>query len=220
MVYQYDEVVKMQISFEADPETGYYLPIIQLGQGDGVTDLSSKAYIRKGQTGVEMTYFESNTGNKRKLSITDDGVVVENGSESIDQRNVRNIIPTPFNPTTGLGDVGDIFIEYGEDIISDEEGSELVGGGDTTLHTHDDRYYTEAEIDGIIDSFVPQVTTYLHNQSTPSNIWNIEHNLDKYPSVTVVDSGGSVVEGEVDYIDRNNITLTFSGAFSGRAYLN
>jgi hypothetical protein len=67
---------------------------------------------------------------------------------------------------------------------------------------------------------VPQVTTYLHNQSTPSNIWNIEHNLDKYPSVTVVDSGGSVVEGEVDYIDRNNITLTFSGAFSGRAYLN
>jgi hypothetical protein len=220
MVYQYDEVVKMQISFEADPETGYYLPIIQLGQGDGVTDLSSKAYIRKGQTGVEMTYFESNTGNKRKLSITDDGVIVENGSESVDQRNVRNIIPTPFNPTTGLGDVGDIFIEYGEDIISDEEGSELVGGGDTSLHTHDDRYYTETEIDDTISSLIEQTTTYLHNQSTTSDIWNIEHNLDKYPSVTVVDSGGSVVEGEVDYIDRNNITLAFSGAFSGRAYLN
>lgn len=220
MVYQYEEVVKMKISFETDPETGYYLPIIQLGQGDGVTDLSSKAFIRKGQTGVEMTYFESSTQNKRKLSITDEGVVVENGSESIDQRNVRNIIPTPFNPTTALGDVGDIFIEYGEDIISDEDGAELVGGGNTSLHTHDDRYYTEIEVDDTISSLMGQITTYFHNQSTPSDIWNINHGLDKYPSVTVVDSGGSVVEGEINYVDRNNITLTFNGGFSGRAYLN
>jgi hypothetical protein len=199
MVYQYDEVVKMQISFEADPETGYYLPIIQLGQGDGVTELSSKAFIRKGQTGIEMTYYESNTGNKRKLSISDDGVVVENGSESVDQRNARNVIPSPYNPVTSTGDIGDIYIEYGDDIITDEDGAELVGGGTTDLHHH---------------------PTYIHTQSTSAIIWNIEHNLGKFPSVTVVDSGDSVVEGEIDYVDNNNVTLTFSGAFSGKAYLN
>jgi hypothetical protein len=38
--------------------------------------------------------------------------------------------------------------------------------------------------------------------------------------VTVKDSAGSTVIGEVEYVDLNNITITFSGAFSGEAYLN
>ena len=46
------------------------------------------------------------------------------------------------------------------------------------------------------------------------------HNLDKYPSVTVVDSGGTVVVGSIDYNDKNNCTCTFSAPFSGQAYLN
>ncbi len=62
--------------------------------------------------------------------------------------------------------------------------------------------------------------TFVYNQVTSSDVWEIEHNLDKYPSVTVVDSGGSVVVGEIVYIDKNNVRITFTSAFSGKAYLN
>lgn len=62
--------------------------------------------------------------------------------------------------------------------------------------------------------------TYIHNQSTASAEWTINHNLNKYPSVTVVDSAGTICEGTVTYIDTNTIVCNFNGAFSGTAYLN
>ena len=61
---------------------------------------------------------------------------------------------------------------------------------------------------------------FVYVQATSSDVWEIEHNLDKYPSVTVVDSGGSVVVGEIVYINKNNVRITFTSAFSGKAYLN
>lgn len=62
--------------------------------------------------------------------------------------------------------------------------------------------------------------SYTHNQGVPESVWEIEHNLGFYPNATVVDSGGTKVIGDVEYIDTNNIKLTFSGAFSGKAYLS
>ena len=61
---------------------------------------------------------------------------------------------------------------------------------------------------------------FVYVQATSSDIWEITHNLNKYPAVTVVDSGGSVVVGEIVYIDKNNIRITFASAFSGKAYFN
>ena len=61
---------------------------------------------------------------------------------------------------------------------------------------------------------------FVYIQSTSSDVWMIQHNLNKYPSVTVVDSGNSVVTGEVIYIDKNNIQITFASTFSGKAYCN
>ena len=61
---------------------------------------------------------------------------------------------------------------------------------------------------------------FVYVQATSSNIWEITHNLNKYPAVTVVDSGGSVVIGEIVYIDKNNVRITFTSAFSGKAYFN
>lgn len=61
---------------------------------------------------------------------------------------------------------------------------------------------------------------FVYIQSSASNVWEITHNLNKYPSVTVVDSAGSVVVGEVLYNNTNKVTITFIGAFSGKAYLN
>ena len=63
-------------------------------------------------------------------------------------------------------------------------------------------------------------TTYIFTQNTPSELWVINHNLNKYPSVDIVDSAGSIVEGDVVYADTNTIMITFSNQFSGMAYLN
>ena len=62
--------------------------------------------------------------------------------------------------------------------------------------------------------------TYVHEQARVSDVWEVTHDLDKHPSVTVVDSAGTVVVGDVQYIDNSNIIITFNGAFSGTAYLN
>ena len=53
-----------------------------------------------------------------------------------------------------------------------------------------------------------------------TQLWKIKHNLNKYCSVSVVDSAGNVVVGDVNYIDKGNIEISFSAAFAGKAYLN
>lgn len=62
--------------------------------------------------------------------------------------------------------------------------------------------------------------TYLHIQSIPSAEWIINHNLNKYPAVSVIDSANNEVIGEIQYIDNNNIKIKFAGSFSGKAALN
>lgn len=61
---------------------------------------------------------------------------------------------------------------------------------------------------------------YVHVQNTPSASWTASHNLGKRPAVVVVDSADEVVYGEIEYTDDNTVTLTFVGAFSGKAYFN
>ena len=61
---------------------------------------------------------------------------------------------------------------------------------------------------------------YKYNQSLPSTVWTVNHNLNKYPSVTVVDSAGTIVEGAINYVDVNNLTITFSYQFTGSVDLN
>jgi hypothetical protein len=63
-------------------------------------------------------------------------------------------------------------------------------------------------------------TNFIHVQSIASSEWNITHNLNKFASVTVVDSADNVVYGDVEYISTTQIRVTFSAAFGGKAYLN
>lgn len=61
---------------------------------------------------------------------------------------------------------------------------------------------------------------YLHSQTVASDTWVIVHNLNKYPAVSVIDSAGNEVVGEVIYNDANQVTLKFEGGFKGTATLN
>lgn len=62
--------------------------------------------------------------------------------------------------------------------------------------------------------------SYTHEQTSAAVTWTITHNMAKYPSVSVVLSTGHIGYGDVAYIDENNLTVSFSGDVSGKAYLN
>lgn len=62
--------------------------------------------------------------------------------------------------------------------------------------------------------------SYTHNQGTPATTWVITHNLGFRPNVTVEDSAGTTVEGEIVHDSTIQLTLTFSASFSGVAYLS
>lgn len=57
-------------------------------------------------------------------------------------------------------------------------------------------------------------------QASASAAWVITHALGKYPSVETVDSLGRRVYGVVVWDSLTQITVTFSAAISGKAFLN
>lgn len=63
-------------------------------------------------------------------------------------------------------------------------------------------------------------TTFVFDQQVASNEWVITHNLNKYPSVTIIDTLDRVVYGEIQYLSANQLKLSFTSNFSGKAYLN
>jgi hypothetical protein len=62
--------------------------------------------------------------------------------------------------------------------------------------------------------------TFIFIQALAANPWIVNHNLNKFPSVTMVLSTGQVGMADVNYIDANNLTITFASAESGKAYMN
>lgn len=91
----------------------------------------------------------------------------------------------------------------------------LQGISGATLDTTDDltegatnKYFTVGRV------------SYEHMQGSASNSWAITHNLGFKPNVTVIDSAGNIVEGEITYTNTNSLTVSFQSAFSGNAYLS
>jgi hypothetical protein len=56
-------------------------------------------------------------------------------------------------------------------------------------------------------------------QGSAAATWVIDHTLGGKPQVTIVDSADTHVFGEVQYNSNTQVTVTFSAAFSGKAYL-
>ncbi len=89
-----------------------------------------------------------------------------------------------------------------------------------TNHTGAQSISTVTNLQAELDSKVPlSILSYTHNQMVASDTWTINHNLGRKPNVSVVDSADTVIVGNITYIDDNTLTVTFSAAFSGKAYL-
>ena len=76
--------------------------------------------------------------------------------------------------------------------------------------------------EGSIQDFLASLSggAYTHTQMIPGTVWSIEHNLGFFPNVMSFDSAGTQIVGEVEHIDKNVLTITFSAATGGKAYLS
>ena len=82
----------------------------------------------------------------------------------------------------------------------------------------------------VLNSFIVSNSTFIFIQSIPQTTWGnpgtsapiryVTHNLNKFASVTVVSDSNRVMIGNVEYINANEVQLTFSAPFSGKAYFN
>jgi len=134
-------------------------------------------------------------------------------------------------------------IAYGWITVVDSNGNtitdpgDISAGGSHTLDVHSNVDFSgkvEDEANSAISGYevgssiawdgtqwAAMKTSYRHRQNSASTTWNVAHNLNRTPSaVTVVDSGGNIVEGDVQIVDSNNLTLEFTSAFGGSAYIS
>lgn len=65
-----------------------------------------------------------------------------------------------------------------------------------------------------------QATSYAHGQTSTSSLWSIDHNLGYNPAVTIKDNYGNLIEGYITYTSTSSLTIEFSSAVSGYAYLS
>ena len=73
----------------------------------------------------------------------------------------------------------------------------------------------------IINLVMPTGGSYKHTQGVPSTTWTINHNLGYEPGgVSIVDSSGTIVTGTVTYASINQIVVSFTSAFGGKAYIS
>lgn len=59
---------------------------------------------------------------------------------------------------------------------------------------------------------------YRHNQASASATWLVTHDLAYPPAVTVVDSAGTQIYGDVTYLSDSLIQIEFSAPNAGYAY--
>ena len=100
------------------------------------------------------------------------------------------------------------------------------GGGVTTQQLSDAiSAYTLSTTDELPEGvtnkyFTVGKVSHIHTQGVASDTWVINHNLGFHPNLTVQDSAGNIYEGEITFTNLDSTTVTFSSAFSGKAYLS
>jgi len=76
-------------------------------------------------------------------------------------------------------------------------------------------------ITGLEEALQNTDKTFVFEQGIATDTWTINHDLEKYPSVMVVDSAGNTqIPDEIEYISQSQIIVKFVSAFAGTAYLN
>jgi hypothetical protein len=67
---------------------------------------------------------------------------------------------------------------------------------------------------------IQQDRHYRYVKVASALVWNVNHNLNKWPAVDIYDTAGELIFGQIEHIDSNNAVITFSEPTSGEAYFN
>ena len=68
---------------------------------------------------------------------------------------------------------------------------------------------------------LPTGGAFQHTQGVAASSWTITHNLGYEPGgVTVTDSAGTTVIGTIQHTSTNQIVVSFSSAFAGKAFIS
>ena len=162
-------------------------------------------YIIRGYTQIGITSFYTLTleyiGGNGSITMDHYYTLVNfyleqgaSGVDSVDTSDTTFIDMTPTTPTTGNVEI--------------TASLSATGTPDNTKFLRGDNVWARAN------------ETYTFVQAGASATWTVQHNLDKFPSVTMTLSTGQKGYGDVVYIDENNLTITFASAESGKAYMN
>lgn len=61
---------------------------------------------------------------------------------------------------------------------------------------------------------------YIYEQTEVKDIWIINHDLGKYPSVIIVDDNNIAIVGEIEYMNKSQVIIRFNKNETGKAILN
>lgn len=61
---------------------------------------------------------------------------------------------------------------------------------------------------------------YIHEQRFGTDLWEIQHNLSKYPNVTTYGSNEEQIIGDVTHVDNMNLQIKYNVPCQGIAILN
>ena len=153
----------------------------------------------------------------KSLPNGEDRMIVSDMADSKRTKQVKlTDLKTLVNTTYTLTSTVDALNNIADIDLTDSDGVKttvkLKGGTGITL--------TQPASNEITIASLNDDANFVFTQGIPSATWNITHNLNKFPSVTVVDSSKQIVIGDVTYTNTNSLVITFSAPFSGEAYLN
>ena len=111
------------------------------------------------------------------------------------------------------------------DTINDSDVTLLNDYGDLDITKDiETQQYLNQVLSSILQTILNNQTVgdkhYTHEQVVASSLWIVNHNLNKYPSVTVVDSANTLLLTPYEYINNNTVHIEFNGPFAGKAYIN
>lgn len=73
--------------------------------------------------------------------------------------------------------------------------------------------------EALITALAGATTGFTHVQVSASSVWDFDHPLGFRPAVSAVDNSGNDIEGDVA-ATASHVTITFSAAVAGTAYLS
>lgn len=76
------------------------------------------------------------------------------------------------------------------------------------------------EVERLEEEIQESSNTFVFEQGIPATEWVINHNLNKRPSIDLVDYNGEVFEAFKEYTSDNQVIIRLDNAGTGYAYLN